>query len=216
MENQGWGVNEDPSRLWRCLEAIEERIPIKEILDEWGVETRPASGAFEWKMRCPLPTHVGKGRGGRERTASFYVSSKNRFYCFGCNHFGGIVELVSRVRGIPHLETLRLLARRAGLLDDEGRLDESVLSELPSREEAAFDESRTAEPHIRRANAALRDHARSFLGTPAFEAEFAWLEKMGARIDELVASIGHEDWEYAQKLCDKVLESIELRGKGRA
>jgi len=206
---ESWGVNEDPARLWRCLEAIKERISIKEILDEWGIETRPTSGAFDYKARCPFPGHTGKGPGGRERTPSFCVS-RDTFHCFGCGEHGDIVSLVSRVQGIYRQETLRLLARRAGILDDEGRLDESVLSELPDRV-PRYDESQTAEPYIRRANAALRDHAKGFLGTTDFEAEFAWMEKMGARLDELVASIGHEDWEHAQALCEKVLDSIERR-----
>lgn len=209
----GW--LDDPSRIWKCKEAVEQKVQIVDVLTEWGIRLKPSYGqAFEWKARCPLPGHVGKGADGRERTPSFCVSRKNNFHCFGCNTHGGVVKLVSLVQGIPQIETLRLLAKRAGLIDENGKLDESALSAIPVREKVEFDESKTAEFHIRRANAALRDHMYDFMESPEFEREFSWFEKMGARIDELVVGIAYEDWERALSLHQQVVVAIGKR-KGR-
>lgn len=212
-----WDVKDDPAKIWRCLSAVNENVSMAETLREWGLELKETSSeSFLFKTRCPLPGHVGRGPGGRERTPSFCVSSVNRFYCFGCGRFGGIVDLISLVHGIPPMDVLRDLAKRIGLLDEDGNWDEERLRSLPERKEQLHDPMRTVDPYVMRANAALRDHVRSFLDSPGFDREFKWLERMGAKIDELLENIGYEDWEYAKAICDQVLTSIARRQQGEA
>jgi len=206
-----WFLKDDPDMLWRCIDIVNRSVPIVDILRGWGIGLQKSSGKFEWKAKCPLPSHVGKGTGGQERTPSFCVSSDNRFYCFGCSGFGGPADLVSSVQGIPMTEAIRALAVRAGILDGDGNWNEDVLASVPEKARHRCDPEQTVEPHILRASAALRDHVRSFAGTCSFDGEFGWAELMGEKMDELIDHIGHEDWEYAKNMCDKVLESIRRR-----
>jgi len=211
MDSQ-WGVKNDPSKIWRCLSVVNDSVDMAEVLREWGFELRETSSeSFKYKTRCPLPCHTGKGPMGRERTPSFCISAVNRFYCFGCGRFGGVVDLISLVRGIPPIEVLSNLAKRIGILDKDGNWDEERLKTLPEVEEQFHDPMKTVDPYVIRANAALRDHVRSYLNSPKFEKELIWLERAGTKIDELLENIGYEDWQYAKSIYEQILTSIKQR-----
>ena len=51
-----------------------------------------------------------------EKTPSFHVSSeKQLFHCFGCGASGNLVQFVMRTENLDFVETIKLLADRAGI-----------------------------------------------------------------------------------------------------
>ena len=190
-------IIDDQAKLWKYL----------------GLELKETSGQFEWKLRCPLPMHHGNGQDGRERTPSFCVTKDNRYYCFGCGGFGSVVDLISLVQGIPQIEVMRSLAIKIGLIDKNGKWDEEMLQSMPEKSFTPIDPEKTIDPWIQRSNMELYNYIKNFVGTPEFEKEFLWFEKVGAKIDELLEHTGHKDWEYAKELYEKLKSSIEKRRK---
>ncbi len=62
----------------------------------------------------------------KEKSPSFHVSSeKQLFHCFGCGASGNLVQFVMRTEGLDFVESLKLLAERAGiqLPEDNGQYD---------------------------------------------------------------------------------------------
>ena len=200
----------DHEKLWKCLDIVNQRINMEDVLRNWGLQLRKTSGQFAWKTQCPLPNHIGKGSNGRERTPSFCISNDNRFYCFGCNSFGGIVDLVSLVQGVPKIEVIKSLAIELGIIDKTGKWDENILSSIPKKTISVFDPEKTVEPYILRTSAALRDHVVSFEGK-RYEEEFNWSERVGKKIDELLENIGYEDWEQVKNIYNSIISSIQKR-----
>lgn len=209
-------LKHDPRRIWKCRDAVLSSISLIDVLREYGVEVmETSSGNFSHKARCPLPLHRGRGDGGQERTPSFYISTRsNDFYCFGCSSFGNAIDLISLIEGIPSHMALEKLAARAGLLDEDGEWDEDMIETL-SLEKEPYDPLKTIDPYVMDTSVALRRHLTAFAGTGRFDRELTWVEEMGRRIDTFVESIGHEDWEQARDMRDKVIERISRRRKGR-
>lgn len=195
-----------PSELWKLKDAVVSRISLVEVMGEYGMplELRQ-TGQFTHRAVCPF--HRGKG-GGRERTPSFYIDAAGCFFCFGCSMRGNVINLVSQVEGIPLTEALRKLAQRAGLLDESGKIEGFILSELPQGD---LEPIKTIDPILVEIGTVLRSYVKRFIGSESFEREFEWAEKVGAKVDEFLLDVGFEDWEYVQDICDKV----KLTVKGR-
>ena len=111
--------------IWACRDAVLEAVCLADLMREYGVELQAtSSGRFTHKARCPLPFHAGNSADGKERTASFCVSANDDFYCFGCSKFGSVIDFVSLMEGIPPEDALVKLARKTGLLGEDGMVDE--------------------------------------------------------------------------------------------
>lgn len=209
-------LKHDPSRIWKCRDAVLSSVSLVDLLREYGVEVMEASsGNFSHRARCPLPLHRGRGDGGQERTPSFYISTRSGdFYCFGCSSCGSAIDLVSLIEGIPSHMALEKLAARVGLLDEAGEWDEDMIETL-SLEKEPYDPLKTIDPYVMDASVALRRHLTAFAGTGRFDRELLWTEQIGRQVDAFIDSIGHKDWEQARDMRDKVLERISRRRKGR-
>ena len=59
----------------------------------------------------------------------------------------------------------------------------------------------------------IRKHIQKFVGAEDFEKELRWTEKVGRQLDKYLDQIGHEDWEDAIKLRDKLTRKIKSRAK---
>ena len=69
----------------RCCEAIREAVPIEEVARRYTKLERFGGKAW-FTGRCALPDH-------EDRTPSFYVYPPGRFWCYGCNRGGDVVDL---------------------------------------------------------------------------------------------------------------------------
>jgi hypothetical protein len=114
--------------------------------------------------------------------------------------------------GTPPLIALQKLAKEIGLIKKDGKWDELQLDALDTME-YAFDPSKTIEPYILETSTIMRKHITEFVGTEGFEKELKWIEKVGRQLDKYLDRIGHEDWEDAMKLRDKLSRKIKSRAK---
>jgi DNA primase len=80
---------EDPSEntygFRLCCTAVREAVPVEEVARRY-TELVPVGGKVKFKGRCPLPDH-------EDRTPSFYIYPDKRYWCFGCNRGGDVVDL---------------------------------------------------------------------------------------------------------------------------
>jgi hypothetical protein len=204
---------DDPHDIWKYKDLVVSKIPIVGLAKEYGLVLESKNvGAFTYRACCPI--HHGKGANGKERTPSlFFSEEQNSFCCFGCGLGGSVVEFVSLIEGTPASIAMTKLAKRAGLMDKDGKWDELQLAAFV--EPAPFDPMKTVEPYVFEISLALRSHVRKFIDSPMFEMELIWMERVAAKADRFLGGIGHEDWEYAKELCSKVKGAIKDRERKR-
>ena len=72
-----------------------------------------------------------------EKTASFSVNESGQFYhCFGCGASGDVIKLVSEMESLDFIDTVKLLAGRAGLQMPALAADSGRTAELKRRRDA--------------------------------------------------------------------------------
>lgn len=197
---------EDPHDIWKYKDIVISKVSMIDVAIEHGLSLESKeTGAFTHRACCPI--HVGKGPNGRERTPSMFFS-QNSFCCFGCGRGGTVIDFISLVEGTPAGVVLKKLAKRIGLIDKDGNLDELQISGFDPQ---VYDPMKTIEPYIFDISVALREHIRKFIGTDLLQKELIWMEKVAKKADGFLSTIGHEDWEYAKDLRDKVLSAIKKR-----
>jgi DNA primase len=69
----------------KCCEAIRDAVPIEEVARRY-TKLEPLGGQAWFTGRCPLPEH-------EDKTPSFYIYLPGRFWCYGCNRGGDVVDL---------------------------------------------------------------------------------------------------------------------------
>lgn len=69
----------------KCCEAIREAVPIEEVARRY-TDLEPFGGQAWFTGRCPLPDH-------EDKTPSFYIYPPGRYWCYGCNRGGDVVDL---------------------------------------------------------------------------------------------------------------------------
>lgn len=94
------------------IAEVRERVDLVALMQEHGVELKKSGRSF--KGRCPFH---------QEKTPSMHVwAEERRFKCFGCQAGGDAISFVQRLLGKPFLDTVRDLAKQAGV-DLESAVD---------------------------------------------------------------------------------------------
>ncbi|HHX18067.1 MAG TPA: DNA primase [Clostridium sp.] len=92
------------------IEEIRIRNDIINVVSEYVQLKRKGKGYFGL---CPFHN---------EKTPSFYVDPiKQLYYCFGCGNGGSVIQFVMGVENLDYVETIKLLADKAGILLPEGK-----------------------------------------------------------------------------------------------
>lgn len=95
------------------LEVIKRANDLVEVVREQAVPLRRRGRTYFGI--CPF--HA-------ERTASFAVSREaGLFHCFGCGAGGDVIRFIERTHHVSFPEAVRRLARRAGVVIDDGSAD---------------------------------------------------------------------------------------------
>ena len=86
------------------LRTLKDKLNIVDVAG--GYFSLEKRGANYWAC-CPFH---------HEKTASFSVNESGQFYhCFGCGASGDVIKLVSEMESLDFMDTVKLLAERAGL-----------------------------------------------------------------------------------------------------
>jgi DNA primase len=97
------------------IEEIRERIDLVALMGRHGVELKKSGRSY--KGCCPFH---------QEKTPSFHVwAEERRFKCFGCQAGGDAFSFMQRLFGKPFLDTVRDLAKDAGV-DLEETIDPAL------------------------------------------------------------------------------------------
>ena len=92
------------------VEQIKSRLDIVDIISGY---LKVGKAGQNYKARCPFHN---------EKTPSFYISPERQsWHCFGCNRGGDMFSFVQEIEGIDFVESLRILAARAGVQMQEFR-----------------------------------------------------------------------------------------------
>ncbi|MDP2684598.1 MAG: CHC2 zinc finger domain-containing protein, partial [bacterium] len=87
------------------IEEIKGKIDVVDLIQEY-IQLKPA-GTNNFKANCPFHN---------EKTPSFIVSrDKQIWHCFGCAEGGDIFTFVQKMEGMDFPESLRMLAKKAGV-----------------------------------------------------------------------------------------------------
>ena len=104
------------------VDEIRERSDIVEVIASY-VKLQKRGGDF-WAC-CPFH---------KEKTPSFKVSSSRQsFYCFGCNKGGNVFTFLQEFANLDFPEAVRTLARRAGIVIPEEEADTPAAREAAAR-----------------------------------------------------------------------------------
>ena len=198
----------DPNDLWKYKNTILSKVSLIELMTQYGIVLEPKQTvSFTHRMACPI--HKGKNV-GQERTPSFYVDATNSFFCFGCLNTGNVINFVSQIEGMPLTAALEKLAKRAGLLDKNGKVEEFLVDVLPFVD---MEPIKTIDPLLVEIGSVLRSYIKRFVDSESFEREFKWAERVGAKVDEFLINVGFEDWDYVKDICDRVKSTVKGRVK---
>ena len=104
------------------LRTLKDKLNIVDVAGSYF--TLEKRGSNYWAC-CPFH---------HEKTASFSVSESGQFYhCFGCGASGDVIKLVSEMESLDFMDTVKLLAERAGLPMPQTNIDSGRTAELKRR-----------------------------------------------------------------------------------
>jgi DNA primase len=171
---------EDTNRL---RGAICQQISTEQVARRY-TDLEPFGGQAWFTGRCPFPDH-------EDKTPSFYLYPPGRFYCYGCNRGGDVVDLEFFCGDYGELwEAMIALSLEYGV-------------ELPKRPESWYRKQVRQRPVRDAINRARFDHLRRRLFRWFFEPSLVQIENVDEREAEAALL-----WDATAPLTEMMLERL--------
>ncbi len=176
------------------IAEIRDRTDIVAVIGEYVTLKRTG---VNHKGLCPFHN---------EKSPSFNVNAQKQFFhCFGCGKSGDVISFISELEGKSFMETLRDLAKRAGV-------------ELPEERRSPRDEERARAAESERARMVrLHELVAKFYGeqlqSPAGQAARAYVESRGldaATVEKFRVGYAPAGWEALVKHLEAKKVPVEL------
>jgi CHC2 zinc finger len=185
-----YGTKPDPHYTYgfrKCCEAIREAVPIEKVARRY-TDLETFGGQAWFTGRCPLPDH-------EDKTPSFYIYPPGRYWCYGCNRGGDVVDLEFFCGDYGELwEAMIALSLEYGV-------------ELPKRPGSWYRKQERQRPVRDTINRARFDHLRRRLFRWFFEPSLLRIDNPREREAEAALL-----WDATAHLAEMMLE--RLRGGG--
>ncbi len=197
------------------IQQIKDKVDIVDFVGEYITLTRSGTN---FKARCPFHN---------EKSPSFMVSRERQsWHCFGCNEGGDIFTFLQKSEGLSFVESLKILAQRAGVVLPNRRDVEYQASEKNRSKDALHLATQFFEAVLQQHEVAqkARDYvARRGLdektvrewhvgyAPDSFNALFSFCMKRGVSVDDLVSAglVGKSDrGTFYDRFRDRVMFPI--------
>jgi DNA primase len=156
------------------IREVADRLSIVEVVGEY-VALRRAGANYQGL--CPFHG---------EKTPSFNVNpARNIYHCFGCGVGGNVFSFVMRMEGLTFPESVKFLAKRAGVTIEEQQLTPRQRQVQDEREQL-LQISELAAGYFRQQlqESAAADQARRYLADRDVAAETAAAYRLGYAVDK--------------------------------
>jgi DNA primase len=145
------------------IAGIRERLPIEQVIGDY-VTLKPA-GPGRYKGLCPFHD---------EKTPSFNVNAALGFYkCFGCGVGGDLIGFVQEKDNLSFVETVEVLARRAGVEVTYEQGGAAPRQQSSERQKLLDAHSAAAQFYVEQLSGPDAEKARAFLLERGFD-ESTW------------------------------------------
>ncbi len=164
-------------------DEIKSKLDIVDVIREY-IQLKAAG--LNFRANCPFH---------REKTPSFMVSpEKQIWHCFGCGKGGDVFSFVMEIEGLSFVETLRLLAKKAGV--------------TLKKADPALTSKRNSLLDILELSA--KYYHKVLTGSPAAETARAYLSERGITAETI------ETWQigYSPDTWDSLTNFLKSRGFG--
>lgn len=95
-------------------ENIKGKVDSSEILERYIPGIKIFKTSNNKKIKCPFHSS-DKTEDGVEKTPSLLLNDDNSFYCFGCNKYGQLYEILEKELSIPRMNAINILANELNL-----------------------------------------------------------------------------------------------------
>jgi DNA primase len=170
---------------------------VEVISQDTQLKASGGGGGTQMMGVCPFPSHA-------EKTPSFSVSSsKQVYYCFGCQKSGNIITYLREMRGLSFPEAIEQLASKAGIPipQDEMPRKEVDKAAAKKKEMVALNQIAKAAYH------------KSLMDLPRSHPVWQYLEKRGFSeeiIKEFELGYAPDDWEKLAGKLVSMSKSLDL------
>lgn len=175
------------------IAEIKSRIDIVELISEY-ISLKKAGKNF--LGLCPFHN---------EKTPSFTVNrEKQMYYCFGCGEKGDVFAFLMRLHNTTFPDTLKLLARRTGVILPTSSFRGDGKSQLNAREQ------------IIQINQIAAAYYKDNLFSPGGKAASSYLKERGLKESTIeVFSLGYalDGWRYLRNHLERKKQSLKMAGE---
>lgn len=201
MKNQSdWDSIFIPAlEIENIVDILLDKCSFIDILQQYNIDFYACNcGDFTHKVRCPFFIH----KMGLEKTPSMYISeTSGRFYCYGCNNGGSVVDFIMLYKGMPFAESIDFLFNLYNLNNNENNCINKKLTKVNYNIDNLYN-----------IGIVLRDYLYSLIKySDIYNEEKIWVDKNFKIIDKIIFNLDKQNIDQVNEYCLKLINSVKKR-----